>query len=79
MACPFAAHKSIFGDPGQGVHSIRFFGVAFVDLAATVLAAALIAWGFKTGFLVTLLVLVLLGIIVHKLFCVDTALNKLIF
>ena len=39
-SCPY---RHVFGRPGEGVHAHRIFGVASVDLALTVLGAALIA------------------------------------
>lgn len=41
----FSKHRAIFGEPGKGVHSARVFGVASVDLFATLIAAlALALW-----------------------------------
>ena len=72
-------YKSIFGDPGQGAHSVRLFGLAFVDTALTVVAALLVSWKFKTGKLETIACAFLIGIVAHAVFCVDTALNRFLF
>jgi hypothetical protein len=69
-------YKSVFGDPGQGAHSVRLFGLAFVDTALTILAALLVSWKFKTGKVETIACAFLIGIAAHALFCVDTALNS---
>jgi len=72
-------YKSIFGNPSEGVHAYRIFGVAAVDLSLTILAAYFISEHFKTHFVYTLIVILLLGIVVHRLFCVNTTINKLVF
>lgn len=69
--------RDALGVPGKGAHSVRFLGVAMVDVALTVLAAALIAWARPTwGFWRILVVLFLLGILLHWLFGVRTAVAR---
>lgn len=72
-------YKNLFGEPGKGVHSYRIGGIAAVDLGLTILAAFIISFLFKTNFIVTLLVLLLLGIILHRIFCVRTTVDKFLF
>ncbi len=72
-------YKDIFGKPGEGVHSYRIANVAVVDVLFTVIGAYLIAKLFKLKFLKTLIVLFILGIIAHKVFCVKTTVDKAIF
>ena len=72
-------YKAIFGNPSEGVHSIRSFGVAVVDFILTLLAAVMISKYYKTDLLKTTIVIFLIGIIAHRLFCVNTTINKLIF
>ena len=79
MSCPFAKHSEIFGKPNEGAHSYRLFDVAIVDLIATALVSGIISLAFNKNFIVILLILLLLGIILHRLFCVNTTINKLIF
>jgi len=79
MSCPFAKHSEIFGKPNEGVHSYRLFDIAVVDLLATALVSGAISFTFNKNFIVILLILLLLGIIFHRLFCVNTTINKLIF
>lgn len=72
-------YKSIFGNPSEGVHSTRIFGVAAVDLILTILAAVMISKYYKIDLLNTTIVIFLIGIIAHRLFCVNTTINKAIF
>ncbi len=75
----FCKYKNIFGIPKEGVHSIRLFDFAIVDIIATIIGAYVISKYTQYEFYKVLLVLFILGIILHKLFCVDTKLNSIIF
>lgn len=69
-------YRSIFGDPGEGVHSYRFFSIAIIDLVLTMIVAYYLPLYDKfTNFIL----LLLLGIILHRIFCVNTTVNKYIF
>ena len=72
-------YKDIFGKPGKGAHSYRFMGIAVVDVVATLLVAFLISYFAKYNFLNTCIILFILGIIAHRLFCVRTTVDKLLF
>jgi hypothetical protein len=72
-------YRDIFGKVGEGAHSVRFAGIAIVDLLLTILASGLLSWIFNWNFWVTLLISILLGIILHRMFCVRTTIDKLIF
>jgi hypothetical protein len=76
----FCEYKNIFGKVGEGAHSYRIFNIAIVDTGLTVLAAYIIYLFFpKYNFWYILLGLFVLGIIVHRAFCVRTTLDKVIF
>ena len=72
----FCKYQDMFGKPNQGIHSIRLFNIAIVDLAFTVIAAVALSYWFKWPFIYVLIGLLVLGIIAHRLFCVNTTLNK---
>jgi len=72
-------YKDLLGEPGKGVHSYRIFNIAIVDVILTILVALLISFLAKVSFMWTLLILFLLGIILHRIFCVKTTIDKLIF
>lgn len=75
MSCPY---RNLFGAVGTGLHSYRVFDVAIVDVLLTVLAAYVISlWGYS--FRRTLIVLFLTGIVLHRLFCVRTTVDRLLF
>ncbi len=72
-------YKDILGIPGEGVHSYRLFGVAIIDVIFTIIGAFLITYFFKIKLIYTIPFLFILGIILHKLFCVKTIINNLLF
>lgn len=75
-------YKDIFGKPSEGAHKYRVFKIAIVDSGLTILVAIIIAFLFKFTFLqftILLFIILILGILVHRLFCVNSTINKLIF
>jgi hypothetical protein len=80
MLCKY---KNIFGKPNEGVHK-HFLGIAWFDLIGTLLICFLI-WRFTRlynniyNLLIVCIIGILLGILFHRIFCVNTTLNKSIF
>ena len=69
----------IFGKPGTGVHAYRVLGIAIVDVLATVIIGVIIARLTKFSLLYVLIFLFILGIIFHRIYCVRTTVDKLLF
>jgi len=76
MSCPY---KNLFGEERKGAHSYRFMDFAVVDTVLTFIAAGLLAWVLRTPYWPTLLVLFLTGIVLHRAFCVETTIDRLLF
>ena len=72
-------YRHIFGVEGEGIHSYRILNLAVVDVALTILAGWFISWKWKKNIYVVWICLFFLGIILHRIFCVNTTLNKIIF
>lgn len=72
-------YKNIFGEPGKGVHSFRIFNIAVVDVVATLIVSYLISRFWKIRFMKVAFIMFLLGIVLHRLFCVRTTIDKLLF
>jgi fatty acid desaturase len=75
----FCKYKNILGEVKKGPHSYRIFNIAIVDVLLTIFVAFIISYFFKINFWITLLILFLLGIIAHRLFCVRTTIDKILF
>lgn len=74
-------YKDIFGIPRTGVHSIRVFDFAIVDIILTILFAYFVYQTlnlYNLRFITILGILIVLGIFLHWLFCVNTKLNTLL-
>ena len=72
-------YRNIFGEPNTGLHSIRIFNIAIIDVLMTIIAAYIISYFTSYSFYIVLLVLFLLGIFLHRIFCVKTTIDKLLF
>jgi len=72
----FCQYKNLLGVPGEGIH-FHVCGIAIVDVLMTIIGAYIISYGFETNFTHTLLILFLLGMILHLIFCVETTVNKI--
>ena len=72
-------YKNSLGIPNKGIHYYRLFGVAIVDVIMTIIAAKIISYYYKISFFYTCVFLFVLGIILHRLFCVRTTIDKVLF
>lgn len=72
-------YKNILGEPGKGVHSFRIFNFAIFDIVSTILLAYVIHKVFKIELITSLVICFLSGIILHRIFCVETTLDKILF
>ena len=72
-------YRDIFGKVGTGVHSFRFLNIAIVDTLLTLAAAYVINSYLQSNLLIIFFILILLSIVIHKAFCVETTLTKMFF
>jgi hypothetical protein len=72
-------YKNLLGIPNKGIHSYRFMGIAIADVIMTIIGAIIISFFLKVSFVFTCISLFILGIILHRLFCVRTTIDKLLF
>jgi len=71
-SCPFSKFRNIFGVPGQGVHALKFKGTSLVDYFLTIVLAFLITAATGWPLVLTTIGALILGIILHTLFGVNT-------
>ena len=69
----------MFGKPKEGAHSYRVFDIAIVDVIFTILGGIVIAYIFNLDYTNTIIILFILGIVMHRLFCVETTVDKFLF
>ena len=76
MLCKYA---NTLGKPNKGLHSIRICNIAVVDLALTILLAFGVSKLFKINFGYTFIIIFIIAILLHYIFCVNTTVNKFLF
>ena len=64
-------YKDSLGKPNEGVHSYRVLDIAIVDVIMTLIIGSIFNFNIFNLFL--------LGIISHRLFCVRTTVDKILF
>lgn len=69
MLCQFS---DIFGKPRTGIHSLRIFDFALIDVLLTVGLGYLIGKFSGRDPIIIIICLFVLGTLLHILFCVDT-------
>lgn len=76
---PLCKYKNAFGKLGEGIHSYRIFDIAVLDVIVTILFGLLLSWITKISVYYMIPGVFVLGIVVHRLFCVRTAVDKMLF
>jgi len=73
--------KNILGLPKKGIHRFRFKNIAIVDTLLTFFLAYLIKIFIftETHYGIILISCFVSGIILHRLFCVKTTIDKFLF
>jgi len=72
-------YANFFGVPNTGAHSYRFLNIAIIDVIMTLICSYFLSYIFQTSFMATCVMLFILGIILHRIFCVRTTIDKLLF
>ncbi len=77
----FCKYRYMFGKPKEGAHNIRYLNIAIIDVLASILLAKFIHYYFMKEYSLwfVLFLTFILGIIMHRLFCVRTTMDKLLF
>ncbi len=78
MLCDYS---EIFGKVGEGIHSYRVMNIAIIDVIATMIGAYFLQKKFflTYSYLQVLIGLFIMGIILHRIFCVRTTIDKMLF
>jgi ABC-type uncharacterized transport system permease subunit len=78
-------YKNILGKPNEGIHSVRIFNISIMDVLMTIIVGILIqlflmrVCHIYIDLFIILFILFSLGILLHRLFCVRTTIDKLLF
>ncbi len=72
-------YRHIFGIEKEGIHKYRIFNIAIVDLLLTIIGAFIIAKWLKQSFWIVFIIIFIIGLILHRLFCVHTTITNFVF
>lgn len=73
MSCHY---KYLFGIPGKGVHAYRFMDTAIVDYVGTIVLAALLTKFTQLPLVLSTILMFIIGILLHVVFCVPTGATR---
>lgn len=65
-----------FSTPGEGMHSLRVFDIAIIDLFLTVIVALAIS---RKKFIIVFTILIVLSIVMHTAMGIRTRTNSFLF
>ena len=72
-------YQHMFGEPNQGIHRFRLGGIAVVDVLFTLMGAFFLSFLMRWNVVLVTIGMFVLGIIMHRLFCVRTTVDRLLF
>jgi len=77
----FCKYKDALGEPKKGLHSYRIYDISVIDVLFTFMLAKFIQYYIleEYEFLMILVSCFTVGIILHRVFCVKTTIDKLLF
>ena len=79
MQIDLCKYKNLFGEPNTGIRKYRIFDIAIYDTSIVIIIGSLFSYFTGYNIWITLAVLFISGIIVHRMFCVRTGVDKLLF
>lgn len=68
----FKAYKNIFGEPGTGVHKLKFKGTSLFDYFATIVLAFVVTYLSNIPLVWSTIILFIIGIVSHYLVGIRT-------
>ena len=79
MQFDFCKYKNLFGEPNAGIRKYRIFDIAIYDTSIVIIIGILFSYFTGYNIWITLAVLFISGIIIHRVFCVRTGVDKILF
>lgn len=74
----FKAYKNIFGEPGTGVHKLKFKGTSLFDYFATIVLAFVVTYMSNIPLVWSTIILFIIGIVSHYLVGIRTMAIKVL-
>lgn len=71
--------RHVFGIEKEGIHRYRFYNIAVADTLMTIVGALIISYIYQYNFFIVFIILLIVGTLLHRLFCVETTLTNIVF
>lgn len=72
-------YSNIFGKPNEGIRSkLRIFNISIIDTVLAIVLGLILSKIFKLTKFNGILLSFLLGVVFHRIFCVETTVSKLL-
>lgn len=71
-------YKDILGKPRENIRQLRLFDISIIDVLLTIILGLLFSRALNLTKFNGIILAFLLSIIFHKIFCVETTINKFI-
>jgi len=77
---PLCKYKNMFGEPNKGLRAkYRVLGVSLIDLVPTLIFAYIFAYLMDIPFWLSLVIIFIVMLFFHRIFCVRSTTDKLFF
>ena len=75
----FCKYKNLLGKPKEGLRKYRIFDISIMDTVVVIAFVFGLTYFMKYSFWPTLAFTFFLGIFLHRLFCVRTGIDRMLF
>jgi hypothetical protein len=72
-------YKDLFGKPNTGLRKYRVFDIAILDTAVVIIIGFIISFFTRINIWIILGALFISGVFMHRIFCVRTGVDKMLF
>lgn len=76
---PLCQYKNLLGEPNTKLRKFRIFDISVIDVLVVLVVCYFISFYTKIPLWITLVVVFILGIIIHRAFCVRTRVDRWLF
>ena len=79
MVFGLCKYKNAFGKLNTGIHSYKIGGISILEFGVAASAGYILSFILRTRFVQTIILFLILGRIIHRMFCVRTTVDKFLF
>lgn len=79
MSYSLCKYKNMFGEPNKNLRKYRIFDIAIMDVSVVIIFSFILSRITNYPFIYILIIIFILGIIAHRIFCVRTRIDRWLF